>query len=84
MLRLGPPFAAEAQALIPMYVASVSLNTVELISRLQQKAHEKQLIDASQALINSAASTGAITLDESKRLWNAVDERGIPPVSHTP
>ncbi|KAF8605851.1 hypothetical protein BDV93DRAFT_30550 [Ceratobasidium sp. AG-I] len=43
------------------------------------QAHEKQLIDASQALINSAASTGAITLDESKRLWNAVDERGIPP-----
>lgn len=45
------------------------------------KAHEKQLIDTAQALIGSAASTGAITLDEAKRVWNAVDEHGNPPAN---
>ncbi|KAH7335424.1 hypothetical protein B0J17DRAFT_670109 [Rhizoctonia solani] len=45
------------------------------------KAHEKQLIDTAQALIGSAASTGAITLDEAKRVWNAVDELGNPPAN---
>ncbi|KAG8690526.1 hypothetical protein FRC11_010941 [Ceratobasidium sp. 423] len=45
------------------------------------KAHEKQLIDTAQALIGSAASTGAITLDEAKRVWNVVDEHGNPPAN---
>ncbi|CEL61956.1 Nucleoporin-like protein amo1 OS=Schizosaccharomyces pombe (strain 972 / ATCC 24843) GN=amo1 PE=4 SV=1 [Rhizoctonia solani AG-1 IB] len=43
------------------------------------KAREKQLIDAAQSLIGSAASTGAVTLDEAKRIWNVVDEQGNPP-----
>ncbi|KAF8757618.1 hypothetical protein RHS01_03374 [Rhizoctonia solani] len=45
------------------------------------KAHEKQLIDAAQLFIGSAASTGAITLDEAKRIWNLVDEHGNPPAT---
>ncbi|CAE6521570.1 unnamed protein product [Rhizoctonia solani] len=44
------------------------------------ETHEKQLIETAQALIGSAASTGATTLDEAKRVWNAVDELGNPPV----
>ncbi|ELU43455.1 F-box-like domain-containing protein [Rhizoctonia solani AG-1 IA] len=46
-----------------------------------EKAHEKQLIDAAQLFIGSAASTGAITLDEAKRIWNLVDEHGNPPAN---